>query len=224
MRSFKRRHPPFYGGGSGSWWKTDAPETVLLNGGSQVSLDNFQILIALLSWHHIIAAWDTIWLHLLFITGDFCCHVQLGLPISGMNAVACSVPLYLDMVERSKFSGFYRFFQHCNNNNHKYWLMLSGLRCTFTEDRYCAAAKCTLSVSYNLLDAIFLLIAVHFTLKSRQCTNILMLVQYCGVVGVVVNYIVTCGVPTFYKSVAVPQCDGWLSAALPNSYPWSDRV
>lgn len=115
------------------------------------------------------------------------------------------------------------FPQHCTNN-HKYWLMLSGLRCTFTEDRYCAAAKCTLSMSYNLLDAIFLLIAVHFTLKSRRCTNILMLFQYCGVVGVVVNYIVTCGVKTFYKSVAVPQCDGWLNAALPNSYSWSDRV
>lgn len=200
---------------------------VLLNDGSQLSLDSFQILIVLLSWHHIIAAWDTIWLRLLFITGDFCCHIQFGLPISETNAVACSVPIFkrcFIWLKRANFLGFTGFFQHCTNNNHKYWLMLSGLRCTFTEDRYCAAAKCTLSMSYNLLDAIFLLIAVHFTLKSRRCTNILMLVQYCGAVGVVVNYIVTCGVPTFYKSVAVPQGDGWLSAPLPNSYPWSDRV
>lgn len=198
---------------------------VLLNGGSQLSLDSFQILIGLLSWHHIIAAWDTIWLHFLFITGGICCHVQLGLPISETFS---SVPLFKyrfiwTWLKGANFLGFTGFFQHCTNN-HKYWLMLSGLRCTFTEDRYCAAAKCTLSMSYNLLDAIFLLIAVHFTLKSRRCTNILMLVQYCGVVGVVVNYIVTCGVPTFYKSVAVPQCDGWLSAVFPNSYPWSDRV
>lgn len=73
-------------------------------------------------------------------------------------------------------------------------------------------------MSYNILDAIFLLIAVHFTLKSRRCTNILMLFQYsCG--GRKVNYVVTCGAQTFHKSFAVSQCDGWLSAPLPNSYP-----
>lgn len=62
---------------------------------------------------------------------------------------------------------FYRFFEHCTNYNHTYWLMLSGLRCTLTEDQYCTAGKCILSMSYNLLDDFFLLLALYFTLKSR---------------------------------------------------------
>lgn len=224
MRFFKRRHPPFYGGGSGSWWETEAPETFCstVEANCRLTASKYRSPF----YPDITLSLRETQFGCIFFSS---LENFAGLPISKTNAVACSVPLFKchfiwTWLKGANFLGFTGFFQHYTNNNHKYWLMLSGPRCTFTEDRYCAAAKCTLSMSNNLLDAIFLLIAVHFALKSRLCTNILMLVQYCGVVGVVVIYIVTCGVPTFYKSVAVPQRDGWLSAALPNSYPWSDRV
>lgn len=45
--------------------------------------------------------------------------------------------------------------------------MLSGLRCTLTEDQYCTAGKCILSMSYNLLDAFFLTCYTTLYLKEQ---------------------------------------------------------